>query len=157
MTKDERSSALDRRKDRIVKLVRQKKTVKEICDILGLDPENEPKYLINKALEGTGMKAAAGVPENWKPVGLKGGNSNFCTNLRFALERLLDKHKQDYIAVAEITGLTQAQQKKAVSKNQHDWTLSQIQRLADGLGESFPELVAKCNSGKYAYARTNNG
>lgn len=157
MTKDERSSALDRRKESIVQLVQNDKTVREVCDLLGLDPENEPKYLINPALAGTGLTVKTGVPDKWNPIGLKGGSGDFRHQLRHALECVLDCYCGDYIKVAQLTGLTQKQQKKATSSEKHDWTISQLQRLADALGITFAKLMHDANQKQLQFKKEDYG
>lgn len=147
MNKDQRHQALALRRERIVALTKAGCSLPEICDRLGLDRSNEPRWTIGPALREAGISKMPGGSRGSPPVGLDKDSKRFRFQMACFLDRLLKKHDGNYILVAELTGLTQAQQRKAQEAPDyaHDWTLSQLQRTATAMDISFQELIQRAN------------
>lgn len=127
---------LRERELRIIEHARQGRTMTEIVDIEGLDAGNVKHW--HRIIRDAGVtieKSRASKP----PIGLKKENERFRFNLGRSLVRIRDVHPQ--VDVSRMVGMTGTQCLEATEKKTHDWTVSQIQRLAEAQGMSFQEMV----------------
>jgi len=139
MSTSDRGAAIARRKARIAGHLRAGKTVGEICDLEGLDPANEPKRMRKEVAEPEGLAITPGH-NTQPPVGLLEIPRHMRYNLAKLLRDLRDEHH--YVDVAHMIGLTNIEQARAdKAPYTHNWTLSQIQRLAAASGKTFEEVL----------------
>lgn len=152
-TADERRKRLQtERDDLLVELALQGLTEKEIGERLGIsyDGVSAEKRRVSKARGIEFPKRALGRNATPKPAygltarGEPGGSYRFRVNLSDRLKKLRDK--QHPIEVAQTTGLWPNAQTMATSNDPpygYDWTISQIERLAQAHGLTFNELVTE--------------
>jgi hypothetical protein len=139
---DDRSKALARRRARIEGHLRAGKTSGEICDIEGLDSANEPKRMKKDVADPLGLTIPSGH-NTAPPVGLLDIDTQFRAWIGDEVRVLRRQHH--YVDVAQMIGLTNIEQMRAVERPYaHNWTLSQLQRLAVARGMTLPELIAHC-------------
>lgn len=142
MSSSDRGGAIARRNARVAEHIRQGKTSGEICDVEGLDPANEPKRMKKDVADPAGLTITAGR-NTALPLGLMDIERQFRVNLKTKLNELRDHNH--YIDVAHMVGMTNVEQHRAVtSPFTHNWTLSQMQRLAAALGLTFEEVLHFC-------------
>ena len=148
MSKDE---LLAERRTRMLGYIKDGMTADQIADIEGLDLVRARKE--RKAVADThGLSTPPNKRAGFTPVGFTAPNRGMRTFLGYKLSDLTTKHKGDKILIARLTGLTQSEQRQAVKASVgHNWTLAQIQRLADALDIPFEELM------RYALKGTNIG
>lgn len=136
-----RREKLEQRYDDFAQFMRDKTPIAIIADIYGLEPDQVRK---------TCRRIAAERGIDYKPVraaddALPPGMTDASRTLRNHLANTLDKHKvaSDHrLDVCREIGLTQAAQKAATTRpNPHNWSLSQIERLADSTGQDFTVMV----------------
>lgn len=143
MSISSRDDALTRRKARIVDYIKQGKPPLEICDLEGLDPANEPRRMRKEIADPMGLTintaATAPPPAALMEVGTK--DLPIKANLKTKLAGLRNNHH--YVDVGHMVGLTNKEQIRAMtSPYTHDWTISQIQRLAVACGMTFEQMLA---------------
>jgi len=137
MAEHDRAGALARRKVRLADHLRAGRTVGEICDIEGLDPSNEPKRMKREVADPLGLTITGG--HNTKmPLGLTTIERHMRLNLGNQVRLLRDDNH--YIEVSRLIGLTNVEQRRAID-GKHNWTLAQMQRLADATSTSFEEII----------------
>jgi hypothetical protein len=130
---------LARRKVRLRNHIIQGKSVGEICDIEGLDRENQPKLMRREIAAPEGLKISS-ERNTAPPVGLLEIERSFRGWLQVKLASLRDHHH--YADVAHMVGLTNIEQQRAMTAPYtHNWTIAQIQRLAAAHNMTFAEMV----------------
>lgn len=139
MSEKNRGEAIARRKARILEHLRQGKTSGEICDLEGLDPANEPKRMKREVADPAGVSINPGK-NTALPVGLLDIDRLIRKNLRDKLDDL--RYNHHYVDISHMIGLTNIEQQRALKDPYtHNWTLSQIQRLAAAHGMTFEEMM----------------
>jgi hypothetical protein len=141
MSISSRDDALARRKARIAEYLRQGKTTLEICDLEGLDPANEPRRIRKEVAEPLGLTVVTSGTAP-PPQALLDIDRVLRYHLASHLDTLRGKHH--YIDVGHMLGMTNKEQLRALRDRGyiHDWTLSQIQRLAVACDMNIHEMLA---------------
>jgi hypothetical protein len=144
MSKADREALLEQRRLNIVDHIRAGHTSDEISDAEGMDRDDARKQ--RKAIaDAEGLDVHTIGRSGFDPVGLIEERSGFRNRLGDELERLRRTHHA--LEIAKMTGLTQSQQRAATQPvPKHNWTVSQIKRLADARGRTFEEMITFCNT-----------
>lgn len=140
MTQVPRSpSDLAARDARVVELAREGKTFPEICDIMGLDQTNAAKW--RTMIKEAGVTLGPARP--WSAKGTDGWPPRFRGRTKELIHKLRDKHSQP--VVSEMLGLSNKELKIALGdddyKRKHNWTIGQLQRLAEAHGMTVEQLM----------------
>lgn len=144
MSDSVRSGALARRKARIIGHIKAGRAVADICDREGLDPANEPARMRKEIAEPAGLVVPTGR-NRASPVGLKDTSELMRKRLGQQLQLLRDD--LHYADIAQLTGLTNGQQQAALARVwTHNWTISQIARLAAARKMTFDEMLVLCQT-----------
>lgn len=155
MSRDQRIENAKLRKERVRKLITQPNPL-PLSHIMAMEgmTERPLRQLIKEiereeGIEYIGTPACKG--EGSPPPGLTEATSRLRSNLANELYRITNPHNAFGIIgredAAPLVGLNPRQQIRAENKPfTHDWTLSQIERLARTLGEDPWEFLLKCLS-----------
>lgn len=127
------------REERIVELLNRGVPFPQIAQIEGLDIHYATRLCRQIAkkhgISHTPNKRRSPNP----PEGMTDASASFRTKLGTKL--ILLKNQFSTRELAKKTGLNARAQKRATDGSHHDWTISQLERLAGTLGISFKELV----------------
>jgi hypothetical protein len=130
---------IEQRSANILEHIKQGKTAEQIADAEGITADDARKLRLQLA-----KKHDVRIPKahraGFRAIGLDDERSGFRVRLGYQLQYLRDEHHP--VAVSKMTGLTQAEQRDAVDPRKgHNWTLGQIQRLAEARGVSFEQMI----------------
>lgn len=126
---------------RIIEHARKGHTMMEIVDLEGLDPGNVKRW--HKLVRDAGVTIEMGRASR-PPSGIRPSNDAWRYRIGRVLNDLRDAHPQ--IEVSRMVGMTNVQIKNATAGPRdctHDWTVSQLQRLADVSGIPFESLIVQ--------------
>jgi antitoxin component of RelBE/YafQ-DinJ toxin-antitoxin module len=125
----------------IVEHVKAGHTAYQIADAEGLDPDDARQKRRRIAKE-EGLPILRDKRSGLKAIGMNERNEQVRARLGFVLKRLTDERKMNPYQIARLVGLTMSEQRDAVDRTKgHNWTLAQIQRLADASGSTFEEIM----------------
>lgn len=136
-------SPSERREANIVKHLQNGKGTVEISALEGLDPANANSHVRKIALKH-GLPSPKAKNLEYKlrptPVGYKGTTLILATRLGLILAEWRTQY--DDVTMSMKLGLTKTQQQMAVhTPSKHDWTLSQMHRLATLCGVPLLEML----------------
>jgi len=138
--KKRQAELVGERPDIILAHLRNGLTAKEIAEREGLDVATTGKTVgklreLHPDLPPEGKRDAV-------PFGLTVQSQMMRTQLGYIVDDLRRKYHQTELA--KIIGMTNAEQRRASPyKMQHDWKLSQLERVAAELGLTFEQLMQK--------------
>lgn len=125
------------REQRVIEHARAGRTMTEIVDLEGLDAGNVKKW--HRFLRDAGVTIEMARASN-PPSGLRRSNDTWRYNIGRSLGRMRDQLPQ--IEVSRLVGMTNIEINSAIKTSPtHNWTVSQLQRLADAQGVSFQDLI----------------
>jgi hypothetical protein len=155
MKLEERSEYARTRKARILQYITQDPPV-SLYNVMSMEGMSErPLRVVLKELEQEhGVKylgTAAARDDGGMPYGLTDASNRLRSNLANALYRVTNPHNEFGFKgrnqVAAEVGLNPREQIRAEQTPfRHNWTLSQIERLARVLGEEPREFLLKCST-----------
>ena len=142
-----KADAKARRVTRIAQLLKEGRTDREIAEREGMDATNLSKFYKDNGLTVPAKRKAT---KSMHPFGVH-SKSALLFNRRLS-DKIYELRQMGYEAedVAAMTGVTEKQQNlttgdRADAKvERHNFTVSQMERLADALGITFIDLIAYC-------------
>lgn len=124
---------------RIVEHARAGRTMTEIVDLEGLDPFNTKEA--HNAIKAAGVTISRERTKTL-PLGLTKENESWRKRIGYHVDDLRAKHCQ--LDVSRLLGMTNAEILKATTRPAtHNWTLSQLQRLANARQEPLADMVMR--------------
>jgi len=146
---DQRAKLLTERDNRLAEFMRQQRPIAAIAELEGLEADYcRKRCRVVAAERGIVYKPPRPRPED-KAENMY-GLSDESKAFRVGLGEILYKHResgQHQLDVARDIGLIQAAQVRATQRPfNHNWTISQIERLAVAVGRPFKEVLLECAS-----------
>lgn len=137
-----RDRLLEERKERVFQYLKDKVSISEIMAREGID-ERTAKELKREA-KRKGLPTSSGVTAQ-TPFGITDESRQFRMHLGDRVRRMLDNDGYHQLEVSRILGLTQKTSAKLRNEVHypHDWRLSEMERMAQANGWSFPELMLR--------------
>lgn len=137
-----RRQKLDEREAYILDLVKENTPLASIAKLTGTN-QDYCGDLIEKLVKEYGLTYAPAKPGTEDmPVGVTSDSHTFRNNLAPLVYDL--RETDHHLQIARDTGLLNIAQRRASSRpHNHDWTLSQLERLARRLDIPFKEMMLK--------------
>jgi hypothetical protein len=143
---DRREQLLRERDERIVEFMREGRPIRAIKELEGLDHDNCRKICLSLSRQ-YGVEYDADdrkEPGQILPEGITEQSQGFRSRLADMLYQLGHDRRMHKIEIAQATGITQRSQKYATERPfTHNWSLSQIERLAAVRGTGFRDLMLR--------------
>lgn len=134
---DVRLEVREERNQRAIDMLKQGRPVPAICKILGMEKETG-RRICNDLIEKHGI--------DYQPQSFEEKLPADTHLLRHNLSTALYNHREinHWGLISMQTGLTNRQQHQAIDRPYtHDWSISQISRLANAQGEDFKVFMLK--------------
>ena len=140
---EKRAAADKKRTDIIVQGIKDGMSVKALAARIGVE-EDYAKRLRKTAAADHGLTVAEGESPA-TPFGFTADSADFRLRLRNKLVNLVEMHGHHPVEVAMMVGISEKAQKRNAGKasNNHDWKISELERLAAAYNMTFLELMAE--------------
>jgi hypothetical protein len=142
--RENHSEDREEREAQIVELMRQNVPMVNISELLGISYNYlhntlRPNLIRKYGLDYKPVRAAIG--EVAPGLGLSDDARTFLSRLGGFIYSMRHKKALSAVEVGRLTGLSRNAQAHAMNASRHNWTVSQIDRMATANGHTFKEVV----------------